>query len=55
MSKVALGSGTLCFVLALIILVFADGLRGWYSGILFAIIGTVILVNALRSPRIPDE
>ena len=55
MSRVALVSGIICFVLALIILVFADGLRRWYSGIFFAIIGTVILVNALRSRHIPEE
>ena len=55
MSKLALVLGVLFILLALIILVFADGLRRWYSGIFFAIIGTVILVNALRSRRIPDE
>ena len=48
MSKMALVTGVLCVVLAVIILVFADGLRRWYSGIFFAIIGTVMLINARR-------
>ena len=48
MSKVALVFGILCVVLAVIVFVFADGLRRYYSGIFFAIMGTVMLVNALR-------
>ncbi len=55
MSKVALVSGTLCIVLAVIVFVFADGLRRWYSGIFFAIMGTVIMVNALRWRSVADE
>jgi peptidoglycan/LPS O-acetylase OafA/YrhL len=51
MSKMYLVLGILFIVLAVIIFVFADGLRRWYSGIFFAIIGTVILVNALRKRR----
>jgi len=43
--------GILFIVLAVIIFVFADGLRRWYSGIFFAMIGTVILVNTLRKRR----
>lgn len=46
MRKVALVLGVLFIVLALIILVFAEGLRRWYSGIFFAIVGTVTLLNA---------
>lgn len=55
MSKMALISGILCIVLAVIVFVFADGLRRWYSGIFFAIMGTVMLVNALRWRRVADE
>jgi len=55
MSKVGLVLGVLFIVLALIILVFADGLRRWYSGIFFAIIGTVTLVRALRRRRTSEE
>jgi len=40
--------GILCIVVAMIVFVFADGLRRWYSGIFFAMIGTVMLVNFLR-------
>ncbi len=40
--------GILYLVLAVIVFVFADGLRRWYSGIFFAIMGTVLLVNARR-------
>ena len=46
MSKVALVSGILCIVLAVKVFVFADGLRRWYSGIFFAVTGTVLLVSA---------
>jgi hypothetical protein len=55
MSKVGLVLGVVLIVLALIIFVFAEGLRRWYSGIFFATIGTVTLVNALRWRRGADE
>ena len=55
MSKVAVGLGCLFILLAVIVLVFADGLRRWYSGIFFAIIGAVTLVNALRWRRVAEE
>ena len=55
MNKVTLFSGILCIVLALIVFVFADGLRRWYSGVFFAIIGVVMLLNALRWRRNADE
>ncbi len=51
MSKVGLVCGSLFIVLAVIVFVFTDGLRRWYSGIFFAIIGTVTLVNTLRAAR----
>jgi hypothetical protein len=48
MSKTAIVLGILCLVLAAVILVFADGLRRWYSGGFFALMGVVMLVNARR-------
>ncbi len=55
MSKLALVPGVLCVVLAVIVFVFADGLRRWYSGIFFAIMGTVMLANAIRWRRVADK
>ena len=55
MSKVTLVVGILCIVLAVIVFVFADGLRRWYSGIFFTVIGTVMLLNALRRRCDADE
>ena len=40
---------------AVIVFLFADGLRRWYSGIFFAIIGTVTLLNALYWGRTAKE
>ena len=53
--RIALVAGILCIVLTVIVFVFADGLRRWYSGIFFAFMGTVLLVNAMRWRRAPDE
>lgn len=55
MSKVALVSGLLCIVVAVIVFVFANGLRRWYSGIFFALIGTIMLVNAVRWRRVANQ
>ena len=55
MSKMALVLGVLCLVAMVIVFVFADGLRRWYSGIFFAVIGTVMLVNAVRWRRVTDK
>ena len=55
MSKVGLISGIVCIVMAVIVFVFADGLRRWYSGIFFTIMGTVMLVNTLRCRRVADQ
>ena len=46
MRNVALVSGVLFVVLAVIVFVFADGLRRWYSGAFFALLGVVTLLNA---------
>jgi hypothetical protein len=53
--KVGLVLGVLFLVLAVIIFVFADGLRRWYSGIFFAIIGALTLLNALHRKEGVEE
>ncbi len=55
MSRMACVLGILLLVLAVIALVFAHGLRRWYSGIFFAIMGTASLVNAMRWRRSTEE
>ncbi len=51
MSKMALVSGIVCIVMAVIVFTFAEGLRRWYSGGFFALMATVMLVNSLRWRR----
>ena len=55
MSNLALTSGILCIALAVVIFVFAEGLRRWYSGIFFALIGIVAILGALRGKRAADR
>jgi hypothetical protein len=55
MSKMSLVFGMLCIAIAVVVFLFADGLRRWYSGIFFALIGTVMVVNFLRWRRIADQ
>ena len=55
MSKFALVLGILCIVLALAMPVLAEGLRRWYVGFFFAVIGVVMLVNAARWGRMADK
>ena len=55
MRTTALGFGILFIVLAVIVFAFAEGLRRYYSGIFFAILGTVTLVGALRGQRDADK
>ncbi len=55
MSKLALVVGILCIVVTVIVFVLADGPRRWYSGIFFAVMGTVLLVNAVRRRRNTDK
>jgi Flp pilus assembly protein TadB len=55
MSKVALVSGILCIVLAVVIFIFAEGLRRWYSGIFFALIGVVMMLGSMRHRRSADQ
>ena len=55
MRKVAFVSGVICLVLTIIVLVFADGLRRWYSGIFFAFMAVVMFLNAWRWRRPVEE
>jgi hypothetical protein len=55
MSKVALLTAIICAVMAVVVFVFADGLRRWYSGIFFAVMALVMLLNALRWRRVVGE
>jgi len=51
MNRLALIAGILCLVVAAVVFVFAEGMRRWYSGIFFAVIGAVTLIQALRARR----
>ena len=55
MSKFSLITAILCIVMTVVVFVFADGLRRWYSGIFFAVMGLVMLVNTLRWRRVADK
>jgi len=55
MGVLALVSGIICVAMAVIILVYADGLRRWYSGAFFAVMGVVLLSSAARWRRGPDQ
>lgn len=46
MRKVTLVFGVFFIVLAVIVLLFAHGLRRWYSGIFFLLIGIVSILSA---------
>ena len=54
MSKVALVASILCLLMAVIVFVLVEGLRRWYSGIFFTVMGLVMLVNTLRWGRVAD-
>jgi hypothetical protein len=47
--------GIVFVVLALVVLVFAEGGRRWYSGLFFALIGTLMLIDAARRRRAAGE
>lgn len=55
MSRPALVTGILCIVVAAIVFVVADGARRWYSGGFFALLGAIMLVNAVRWRRTGDK
>lgn len=55
MSKVALITAVICAVMTVVVFVFADGLRRWYSGIFFAVLALVMLLNTLRWRRVAGE
>ncbi len=46
-SKIYFSIATIFIVLSLFVFFMADGLRRWYSGIFFLIIGVVTLLKAL--------
>lgn len=51
MKTTGLWLGIICLGLAVAVFVFAEGLRRWYSGGFFAVMGIVMLVNAYRWHR----
>ena len=55
MKKLALSLGVVFVGLGVVILVLAEGLRRWYSGIFFVLIGFVALSNALMRKDVPNE
>ena len=55
MSRLALVTGIISLLVMVVVLVFADGPRRWYSGSLFGLIGTLMLVNAIRWRRVADK
>lgn len=55
MKKIELIIGTICLALAVIIFIYAEGLRRWYSGMFFAIIAVAMFLNAWRRQRIADK
>ena len=56
-TKINLGfTGAILFLgLSLIVFVFAEGIRRWYSGFFFFILGSVMLSNALYWKRDTDD
>ena len=48
MRKWVLILGIILLVLAVVVFVFASGLRRWYSGLFFVIMGLVAVTNASR-------
>jgi hypothetical protein len=51
MDRLVLVAGILSLALSAVIFILADGLRRWYSGGFFALIGIVMLVNHFRWRR----
>jgi hypothetical protein len=49
MNKIALIIGILFILISLVVFIFADGMRRYYSGIFFAFLGIVALMQAFRS------
>jgi hypothetical protein len=51
MHRISLAIAFLCFAVAVVIIIFAEGLRVYYSGGLFIVLGVVSLINARRFKR----
>jgi len=54
-TAVAVLGGIAFLVLGVILLVFAVGLRRWYSGLFFILMGMVTLAKVFRGRRVPRE
>ena len=50
-SSFELITGIACITLAVIVFIFASGLRKWYSGLLFLGIGILTIIKAIRRIR----
>jgi len=52
MARLTLLAGTVALVFGLVILVFAEGLRRYYSGLFFLLMGAVLLwkYRSMRNP-----
>jgi len=55
MKKALAVLGVIFLLLAVIVMVFARGLRRWYSGLFFAIIGTSTLLTAFNRGGAAEE
>jgi hypothetical protein len=55
MSRLAFVTGIIFLAVMIVILLFADGPRRWYSSAFFAFIGTQMLVNVARRRRVADK
>lgn len=55
MKKASAVLGVIFLLLAVIVLVFASGLRRWYSGLFFAFIGVASLLNAFYRGGAAEE
>ena len=55
MKSRAVALGVIFLLLAVIMLVFASGLRRWYSGLFFSVIGTATLLNAFYRGGAAEE
>jgi hypothetical protein len=55
MQKLPLILAFVSFIVAIIVLVFADGARSIYSGLFFVLIGVVLLLNARKSQEKTSE
>jgi uncharacterized membrane protein len=55
MNRFALIGGILSLIIAVIVFIFADGLRRYYSGIFFLFIGVYLLLQSRRWKHPTDK